>query len=188
MEVYIVEIVYRELSYDSLPHLTAAKKNSKHGNLKEQISYPTNSVSSNSETANVEGVQNDLEASEERSESLGNIDEGSDLKKEIPKDIDKTCAKEVDEEVIELDNMFFEDSSAWEAVAPEILKQQQIEKLSHDGYGHLIGNIDDIWKKVQVSFYSFFILMGHVSRLICASAMYYFLTVLFFCSTTGRFW
>ncbi|ONM17402.1 DExH-box ATP-dependent RNA helicase DExH7, chloroplastic isoform X2 [Zea mays] len=125
----------------------AAKKNSKHGNLKEQISYPTNSVSSNSETANVEGVQNDLEASEERSESLGNIDEGSDLKKEIPKDIDKTCAKEVDEEVIELDNMFFEDSSAWEAVAPEILKQQQIEKLSHDGYGHLIGNIDDIWKK-----------------------------------------
>lgn len=188
MEVYIVEIVYRELSYDSLPHLTAAKKNSKHGNLKEQISYPTNSVSSNSETANVEGVQNDLEASEERSESLGNIDEGSDLKKEIPKDIDKTCAKEVDEEVIELDNMFFEDSSAWEAVAPEILKQQQIEKLSHAGYGHLIGNIDDIWKKVQVSFYSFFILMGHVSCLICASAMYYFLTVLFFCSTTGRFW
>nr|AGT16420.1 ATP-dependent RNA helicase [Saccharum hybrid cultivar R570] len=125
----------------------AAKKNSKHGSLKEQISHSANSVSSNSETANVEGVQNDLEASDKRSESLGNIDEGSDLKKAIPKDIDKTCTKEVDEEVVELDNMFFEDSSAWEAVAPEILKQQQIEKLSHDGYGHLLGNIDDIWKK-----------------------------------------
>jgi hypothetical protein len=46
----------------------------------------------------------------------------------------------------------FEDSSAWEAVAPEILKQQQIEKLSYDGWGHLLGNIDDIWKKVQVLF------------------------------------
>ncbi|CAD6263671.1 unnamed protein product [Miscanthus lutarioriparius] len=125
----------------------AAKKNSKHGSLKEQISHSANSVSSNSETANVEGVQNDLEASEKRSENLGNIDEGSDLKKAIPKDMDKTCTKEVDEEVVELDNMFFEDSSAWEAVAPEILKQQQIEKLSHDGYGHLLGNIDDIWKK-----------------------------------------
>jgi len=125
----------------------AAKKNSKHGSSKEQISHSSNSVSSNSETANVEGVQNDLEASEKRSESLGNIDEGSDLKKAIPKDIDKTCTNEVDEEVVELDNMFFEDSSAWEAVAPEILKQQQIEKLSLDGYGHLLGNIDDIWKK-----------------------------------------
>jgi Zn-dependent oligopeptidase len=181
-------IVNTDLSYDSLPHFTAAKKNSKHGSLKEQISHSANSVSSNSETANVEGVQNDLEASDKRSESLGNIDEGSDLKKAIPKDIDKTCTKEVDEEVVELDNMFFEDSSAWEAVAPEILKQQQIEKLSHDGYGHLLGNIDDIWKKVQVPFYFFFILTGHVSCLICASAMHYFLTVLLFCSTTGRFW
>jgi hypothetical protein len=182
-------IVNTDLSYDSLPHFTAAKKNSKHGSSKEQISHSSNSVSSNSETANVEGVQNDLEASEKRSESLGNIDEGSDLKKAIPKDIDKTCTNEVDEEVVELDNMFFEDSSAWEAVAPEILKQQQIEKLSLDGYGHLLGNIDDIWKKVQVFFfYLFFILTRHVSCLICASAMHYFLTVLFFCSTTGRFW
>jgi len=156
--------------------------------LKEQISHSANSVSSNSETANVEGVQNDLEASEKRSENLGNIDEGSDLKKAIPKDVDRTYTKEVDEEVVELDNMFFEDSSAWEAVAPEILKQQQIEKLSHDGYGHLLGNIDDIWKKVQVPFYFFFTLTGHVSCLICASAMHYFLTVLLFCSTTGRFW
>ena len=156
--------------------------------MKEQISHSANSVSSNSETANVEGVQNDLEASEKRSENLGNIDEGSDLKKAIPKDVDRTYTKEVDEEVVELDNMFFEDSSAWEAVAPEILKQQQIEKLSHDGYGHLLGNIDDIWKKVQVPFYFFFTLTGHVSCLICASAMHYFLTVLLFCSTTGRFW
>ena len=180
-------IVNTDLS-DSLPHFTAAKKNSKHGSLKEKISHSANSVSSNSETANVEGVQNDLEASEKRSENLGNIDEGSDLKKAIPKDMDKTCTKEVDEEVVELDNMFFEDSSAWEAVAPEIMKQQQIEKLSHDGCSHFLGNIDDIWKKVQVPFYFFFILTGHVSCLICASAMHYFLTVLLFCSTTGRFW
>lgn len=156
--------------------------------MKEQISHSANSVSSNSETTNVECVQNDLEASEKRSESLGNIDEGSDLKKENPKDIDKICTKEVDEEVVELDNMFFEDSSAWEAVAPEILKQQQIEKLSHDGYGHLLGNIDDIWKKVQVPFNFFFILMAHVPYLISAATMRYFLTIIFFCSTTGRFW
>ena len=91
--------------------------------------------------------------------SVDNVDEGSDLKKAIPKDVDRTYTKEVDEEVVELDNMFFEDSSAWEAVAPEILKQQQIEKLSHDGYGHLLGNIDDIWKKVQVLF-PFFLHIG----------------------------
>nr|CAB3487075.1 unnamed protein product [Digitaria exilis] len=88
-------------------------------------------------------------ATESKSHSLGNVDEGSDSKKEIPKDVIETCTKETEEEEVELDNMFFEDSSAWDAVAPEILKQQQIEKLSHDGYGHLLGNIDDIWKKVQ---------------------------------------
>jgi len=137
--------------------------------LKEQISHSANSVSSNSETANVEGVQNDLEASEKRSESLGNIDEESDLKKAIPKDVDRTYTKEVDEEVVELDNMFFEDSSAWEAVAPEIMKQQQIEKLSHDGCSHFLGNIDDIYgRRSKCLFPFFFILVGHVSCLICA--------------------
>ncbi|KAF8762551.1 hypothetical protein HU200_009326 [Digitaria exilis] len=125
----------------------AAKKNSKNGSSKEHISNSAHSVSTNSETANVEGGQNDLGATESKSHSLGNVDEGSDSKKEIPKDVIETCTKETEEEEVELDNMFFEDSSAWDAVAPEILKQQQIEKLSHDGYGHLLGNIDDIWKK-----------------------------------------
>jgi ATP-dependent RNA helicase DHX29 len=32
------------------------------------------------------------------------------------------------------------------------LKQQKIEELSHDGYGHLLGNIDDVWKKVMPSY------------------------------------
>nr|CAB3484538.1 unnamed protein product [Digitaria exilis] len=90
-----------------------------------------------------------VEAKPSRRKSKGNVDEGSDSKKEIPKDVTETCTKETEEEEVELGNMFFEDSSAWDAVAPEILKQQQIEKLSHDGYGHLLGNIDDIWKKVQ---------------------------------------
>ncbi|KAF8714746.1 hypothetical protein HU200_027269 [Digitaria exilis] len=125
----------------------AAKKNSKNGSSKEHISSSAHSVSTNSETENVEGSQNDLGATESKSHSLGNVDEGSDSKKEIPKDVTETCTKETEEEEVELGNMFFEDSSAWDAVAPEILKQQQIEKLSHDGYGHLLGNIDDIWKK-----------------------------------------
>ncbi|RLM75014.1 ATP-dependent RNA helicase DHX36 [Panicum miliaceum] len=129
----------------------AAKKNSKHGGLKEDTSHSAHSVSSNSETANVEGGQNDLGVAENNSDSLGNIDEGSDFKKGTPKDVVETCtkehAKEIEEEEVELGSMFFEDSSAWDAVAPEILKQQKIEKLSHDGYGHLLGNIDDIWKK-----------------------------------------
>ena len=91
------------------------------------------------------------------------------MKKAIPKDVDRTYTKEVDEEVVELDNMFFEDSSAWEAVAPEIMKQQQIEKLSHDGCSHLLGNIDDIYGRRSKCFFPFFfILVGHVSCLICA--------------------
>ncbi|XP_062225671.1 DExH-box ATP-dependent RNA helicase DExH7, chloroplastic isoform X2 [Phragmites australis] len=125
----------------------AAKKNSKYGNSKEHTSHSAHSASSNSETAKVEGDHNDLEATENKSDSLVNIDEGSDLQKAIPKDAGETCTKETEQEEVELDNLFFEDSSAWEAVAPEILKQQKIEKLSHDGYGHLLGNIDDIWKK-----------------------------------------
>ncbi|KAG2566262.1 hypothetical protein PVAP13_7NG205600 [Panicum virgatum] len=125
----------------------AAKKNSKHGGLKEDTSHSAHSVSSNSETANVEGGQNDLGVAENNSDSPGNIDEGSDLQKGTPKDVVETCTKVIEEEEVELDGMFFEDSSAWDAVAPEILKQQKIEKLSHDGYGHLLGNIDDIWKK-----------------------------------------
>ena len=133
-------------------HFTAAKKNSKHGGLKEDTSHSAHSVSSNSETTNVEGSQNDLGVAENNSDSLGNIDEGSDLKKGTPKDVVETCTKEIAEEEVELGSMFFEDSSAWDAVAPEILKQQKIEKLSHDGYGHLLGNIDDIWKKVQLLF------------------------------------
>jgi ATP-dependent RNA helicase DHX29 len=75
---------------------------------KRGLSHPANSVSSNSETANVQGVHNDLEATEKKSASIGNVDEGSDLKKAIPKDVHRTYTKEVDEEVVELDNMFFE--------------------------------------------------------------------------------
>lgn len=58
-----------------------------------------------------------------KSESLENIDEGSDLKKSIPMDVNRTYRKEVDGEVVELDNIFIEDSSAWEAVTPKTLKQ-----------------------------------------------------------------
>ncbi|KAL6650601.1 hypothetical protein ACP70R_009526 [Stipagrostis hirtigluma subsp. patula] len=125
----------------------AAKKNSKYGDLREHICHSEHSASSNSETVNVEGGENDLGATENTSDSLVNIDEGSDMQKAIPKDVSQTCTKEIEEEEVELDNLFFEDSSAWEAVAPDILKQQKLEKLSHDGYGHLLGNIDDIWKK-----------------------------------------
>ena len=167
-------------------HFTATKKNSKHGGLKEDTSHSAHSVSSNSETANVEGSQNDLGVAENNSDSLGNIDEGSDLKKGTPKDVVETCTKVIEEEEVELDGMFFEDSSAWDAVAPEILKQQKIEKLSHDGYGHLLGNIDDIWKKVQVLF-----LFLHIDGTCFTFGLCFcsapFLTVHFF-PTTGRFW
>lgn len=176
-----------QIYYLIFSHFTAAKKNSKYGNSKEHTSHSAHSASSNSETAKVDGDHNDLEATENKSDSLVNIDEGSDLQKAIPKDAGETCMKETEQEEVELDNLFFEDSSAWEAVAPEILKQQKIEKLSHDGYGHLLGNIDDIWKKVKC-FYFFFILMEHVSCLTCASAIQLFQTVSFFFPTTGRFW
>ncbi|VAH47845.1 unnamed protein product [Triticum turgidum subsp. durum] len=123
------------------------KENSKNGNSKDNISQSVSLVLPNSEIASVEDGQIGLGASENKSPSLVHIDEGSNLQKEVPKNAGETCTKEVEEEEVELDNLFFEDSSAWEVVAPEILKQQQIEKLSHDGYGHLLGNIDDVWKK-----------------------------------------
>lgn len=123
------------------------QENSTYGNPKEQISHTAPCVFSNSEIANVKGDQIDFGATGNKSDSLVHIDQGSNSQKAIPKDVGKTCTKEVEEEEVELDNLFFEDSSAWEAVAPEISKQQKIEKLSHDGYGHLLGNIDDIWKK-----------------------------------------
>lgn len=131
------------------------KENSKNGNSKENISQSVSPVLPNSEIASVEDGQIGLGASENKSPSLVHIDEGSNLQKEVPKNAGETCTKEVEEEEVELDNLFFEDSSAWEVVAPEILKQQQIEKLSHDGYGHLLGNIDDVWKKVRCSYMIF---------------------------------
>ncbi|KAM0873348.1 hypothetical protein ACQ4PT_038144 [Festuca glaucescens] len=120
------------------------KEKSKNGNTEEHISQ---NVVPDSETANVKGCQVGLGASGNVSDSLVQIDEGSNLENEIPKDVGETCTKEAEEEEVELDSLFFEDSSTWEVVAPEILKQQKIDKLSHDGYGHLLGNIDDIWKK-----------------------------------------
>lgn len=120
------------------------KEKSKNGNTEEHISQ---NVIPDSEIANVEGGQVGLDASGNVSDILVHIDEGSNLQKEITKDVGETCTKEAAEEEVELDNLFFEDSSTWEVVAPEILKQQKIEKLSHDGYGHLLGNIDDVWKK-----------------------------------------
>jgi ATP-dependent RNA helicase DHX29 len=145
------------------PHFIAAKKNSKHGSLKEHMTHSPHPVSSNSETANIEGGQNDLGVAENKSDSFSNIDEGPDLKKGIPNDAVEIRTKEIEEEEIELGSMFFEDSSAWDAVAPEILKQQKIEKLSHDGYGHLFLRID------RTCFMLDF-----------ASAMHLFLTVHFF--------
>jgi uncharacterized membrane protein (DUF485 family) len=137
------------------------KEKSKNGNTEEHISQ---NVVPDSETVNVEGCQVGLGASGNVSDSLVHIDEGSNLQTEIPKDVGETCTKEAEEEV-ELDNLFFEDSSTWEEVAPEILKQQKIEKLSHDGYGHLLGNIDDIWKKVMRS-YTIFMRRNHLLLLL----------------------
>ncbi|KAG8082024.1 hypothetical protein GUJ93_ZPchr0014g47167 [Zizania palustris] len=117
------------------------QEKSSYGNLKEDLSSSAPNVFSNSDIANVEGGQIDSDSAGKKIDSPAHMDEG----KKISKDVDETLTKEVEE--VELDNLFFEDSSAWEAVAPEILKQQKIEKLSHDGYGHLLGNIDDIWKK-----------------------------------------
>uniref|UniRef100_A0A0E0P9C1 Probable ATP-dependent RNA helicase spindle-E n=1 Tax=Oryza rufipogon TaxID=4529 RepID=A0A0E0P9C1_ORYRU len=116
------------------------------GNSKEDLSSSDN-VFPNSDIANAEGDLVDSGATGKKCESPVHMDGGSSLEKKMSKDVDETSTKEVEEEEVELDNLFFEDSSAWEAVAPEILKQQKIEKLSHDGYGHLLGNIDDIWKK-----------------------------------------
>lgn len=118
------------------------------GNSKEDLSSSDN-VFPNSDIANAEGDLVDSGATGKKCESPVHMDGGSSLEKKMSKDVDETSTKEVEEEEVELDNLFFEDSSAWEAVAPEILKQQKIEKLSHDGYGHLLGNIDDIWKKVM---------------------------------------
>lgn len=49
------------------------------------------------------------------------------------------------EEEVELNDLFFEDSSTDN---PDAWKQEKPEKVSDDGYGHMLGNIDDIWKKV----------------------------------------
>jgi hypothetical protein len=153
-----------KIYYTFSPHFSAAKKNSKNGNSKEQKSQSAHSTS-NPETANVEGCHIDSGATGNKSSSLVNTDDGSDLQKATPKDVIETSTKEVEEEEVELDNLFFEDSSAWDAAAPEILKQQKLEKLAHDGYGHLLGNIDDIWKKVTC-FYTLLVLMEHVSCLV----------------------
>ncbi|KAJ4756658.1 ATP-dependent RNA helicase [Rhynchospora pubera] len=56
----------------------------------------------------------------------------------------KMSEDKVEEEEVELDNLFFEDSSTDN---PDILKQEKSGKVSNDGYGHMLGNIDDIWKK-----------------------------------------
>uniref|UniRef100_A0A0D9W527 Probable ATP-dependent RNA helicase spindle-E n=1 Tax=Leersia perrieri TaxID=77586 RepID=A0A0D9W527_9ORYZ len=124
------------------------QEKSSSGNSKEDLSSSVNVVS-NHDIANVEGGEVDSDVTGKKCESPVHMDEGSSLEKRMPNDVDETCKKEVEEEEeeVELDNQFFEDSSAWEAVAPEILKEQKLEKLSHDGYGHLLGNIDDIWKK-----------------------------------------
>ncbi|CAM0904618.1 unnamed protein product [Alopecurus aequalis] len=123
------------------------KEKSKNGNTEEHINQSVPHVFPNSGIESVEDGQIGLSATVTISDSLVHIDEGSNLQKEISKDVGETCTKEVEEEEVELDNLFFEDSSAWEVVAPEVLKQQKIDNLSHDGYGHLLGNIDDVWKK-----------------------------------------
>jgi ATP-dependent RNA helicase DHX29 len=140
-------VVYGVLSYECL--FPGKKEKSKNGNTEEHISQ---NVFPDSETANVDGGQVGLGASGNVTDTLVHIDEESNLQKELPKDVEETCTKEAEEEEVELDNLFFEDSSTWEVVAPEILKQQKIEELSHDGYGHLLGNIDDVWKKVMRSY------------------------------------
>ncbi|KAJ3675190.1 hypothetical protein LUZ60_004232 [Juncus effusus] len=51
-----------------------------------------------------------------------------------------------EEEIIELGDMLFEEESCVDT--PEMLKQREnLEKLKNDGYAHMLGSIEDIWKK-----------------------------------------
>lgn len=97
---------------------------------------------------------------------LGNGEDGDGNTLQREKDscepITESSENEVEEEV-ELDNLFFEDSSTDNA---DVWKQEKSEKLSNDGYGHMLGNIDDIWKKAVFFYLSFlilFIVMNHCS-------------------------
>ena len=53
--------------------------------------------------------------------------------------------KKEEPEVLELDDLFSEDSSSSGQLPPEILKQQKKVSLAS---GHTLVNIDEIWKKV----------------------------------------
>ncbi|KAJ3700380.1 hypothetical protein LUZ61_004085 [Rhynchospora tenuis] len=99
-------------------------------------------------------------------DNLLNLDKMLDAREPIA----KVSENEVEEEELELDNLFFENS--WtdypdvvnqekeENVSndvvkqenfltenPDMVKQEKSEKVSNDGYGHMLGNIDNIWKK-----------------------------------------
>ncbi|XP_078172951.1 RNA helicase family protein isoform X1 [Carex rostrata] len=67
----------------------------------------------------------------------GEDEDGSTLERK------KDSCEPVEEEV-ELNDLFFEDSSTDN---PDAWKQEKPEKVSDDGYGNMLGNIDDIWKK-----------------------------------------
>ncbi|KAJ6852893.1 DExH-box ATP-dependent RNA helicase DExH7, chloroplastic-like [Iris pallida] len=65
---------------------------------------------------------------------LGNLVTDIDDKNNEPEDLD-------------LDNLFCEDSSSLELLAPEAMKQQRKNKLPRPAYCHTFPNVDDIWKK-----------------------------------------
>ncbi|KAK8966331.1 hypothetical protein KSP40_PGU019517 [Platanthera guangdongensis] len=56
------------------------------------------------------------------------------------------CEQKEELEELKLDNLFSEDCSYGETLPSEALKQQK-EKFVHLEYSHILGNIDEIWKK-----------------------------------------
>jgi hypothetical protein len=96
----------------------------------------------------------------------GEGEDGSAMEKEKNpcEPITKSSENEMEEEV-ELDNLLFEESSTDN---PDVWKQEKSEKVSNDGYGHMLGNIDDIWKKAIFSYLflvAIFVIIYHCNLL-----------------------
>ncbi|XP_020590261.1 DExH-box ATP-dependent RNA helicase DExH7, chloroplastic isoform X2 [Phalaenopsis equestris] len=61
--------------------------------------------------------------------------------------VPEECIQKEEPEELELDNLFSEDSLSSGALPTQALKQQKKDKLLQSPYGHILGNIDEIWKK-----------------------------------------
>lgn len=83
----------------------------------------------------------------------GEDEDGSTLERK--KDSCEPVSENEVEEEVELNDLFFEDSSTDN---PDAWKQEKPEKVSDDGYGNMLGNIDDIWKKA-IFFYLFLLII-----------------------------